>query len=170
MEHRRETRGRKSPKNRVREYGQYERQSHLNTSSPTQHSHIGGFTNPKKALERLAFEKLFPNQSLPSELMERTSYEDGMFDKIKHTIQDPLGRKKAAIEAETRARYLREEASKKADEKAAASIKLKATLGADTKHKEAMRKEEDSTGIRWEGGHRRSPSSALASRRMNGKC
>ncbi len=115
-------------------------------------------------MERLAFEKLFPNQSLPSELAYTDDpYNEGVFDKLKEKVRDPLGRKQAAAAAEARARFAREDALKKAAEleskeaaKAAAALKAKAASDTLAKFEEKKRLDE-ANGIFWEGGLRRSP-------------
>ncbi len=149
---------------------------HRRASSPTRAPHFGGFTNPKVALERLAFEKLFPNQSLPSTLAYKDdTYNDGVFDKLKEKVRDPLGRKQAAAAAEARARFAREDALKKAAEleskeaaKAAAALKAKAASDAREKREAEMRRQE-ALGIFWEGGLRRSPVRSSPTRSIHGR-
>jgi hypothetical protein len=139
--------------------------------------HFGGFTNPTVALERLAFEKFFPNQSLPSELADTDDpYNESVFDKIKQTARDPFGRKQAAAAAEARARYARADALQKAAdveskdaEKAAAALKAKAASDALTKRKAETLPRVDAAGIRWEGGLRRSPVRSSPDRRIHGR-
>jgi hypothetical protein len=127
-------------------------------------------------LERLAFEKLFPNQSLPSELAYTDDpYKEGVFDKLKKKVRDPLGRKQAAAAAEARARFAREDALKKAAEleskeaaKAAAALKAKVASDAREKREAEMRRQE-ALGIFWEGGLRRSPVRSSPTRSIHGR-
>ena len=155
--------------------GNRETSAHRRSSSPMRTPHFGGFTNPKVALERLAFEKLFPNQRLPSELADTDDpYNESVFDKVKQKALDPLGRKQAAAAAEARARFARADAQKKAAEmeskeaeKAAAAIKAKAASDELAKREAEMRRQADAAGIRWEGGLRRSPVRSSPARRIH---
>ena len=140
-------------------------------------SHSGGFTNPKIALERLVFEKVFPNQPLPSKLVDTDDgpYNAGVIDKIKQTARDPLGRRRAAAVAAADARRARSialrnaaEMESRAAEEAAMAIKSKAAADAAAKHKEYMERQEAETGYRWEGGHPRAIDSRVTTFRRSG--